>query len=209
VRRRSPSRPEPLWNRNFLLLWTGQATSLFGDRLAYMALFGLVIYTLDGSALHLGTLLASMFIPYFLLGPFAGVLVDRWPRRMTVVVTDLGRAAIYAWLAQASSINSVLPAVFAASALRVFFQPALTSLVPSIVPAANLQVANSALRAARGVCRMAGPAVGGALPCRRSRCFSSEGRSPSNRRAPLASAGWWPRCSRGSGQSSTPLSLGS
>jgi len=128
-----------------------------------MALFGLVVFSLEGSAVQLGTVLASMFVPYFLLGPFAGVLVDRWPRRLTMVVSDLGRAAVYAWLSRAGSLPDILPAVFAASALRIFFQPALSSLVPSVVSASNLQAANSALRAARGVCRIAGPAAGGAL----------------------------------------------
>lgn len=81
-------------NRNFLLLWVGQIISQFGDRLNQMALIALVFKRAPGSTFELAKLMTLTIIPVFLIGPIAGVYVDRWDRRRTMFVCDLIRAVL-------------------------------------------------------------------------------------------------------------------
>ena len=74
-------------NRNFSLLWIGQLISFFGDRIHQVAL-GVLLIDL-GTPLDLGIALAMTAAPNVLLGPLAGALVDRWDRRVTMIVCDV------------------------------------------------------------------------------------------------------------------------
>src|SRR3989338_9830250 len=83
-----------LKSRNFFLLWLGQIISQLGDRLGQMALIGFVYLRDPGSTLEIAKILSFTIIPVFLIGPLAGVYVDRWDRRRTMFVCDLIRAAL-------------------------------------------------------------------------------------------------------------------
>ena len=75
------------WQKNFLIMWTGQAISIFTSSVIQMAI---VWYLTDvtGSAaiLTLATLLG--FLPQAVLGPFIGVLIDRYNRKKIMIVSD-------------------------------------------------------------------------------------------------------------------------
>jgi len=71
-------------NRNFSLLWFSQIVSQFGDRLNQMALLALIYRFAPGSTIQIAKLMAFTIIPVFLIGPMAGVYVDRWDRRRTM-----------------------------------------------------------------------------------------------------------------------------
>src|SRR5262245_52917236 len=82
-------------NRNYLLLWSGQSLSLIGD---YFFLATLTIWMIEQLAsgeswlpLATGGLVIAAALPALLVSPFAGVFVDRWDRRRTMLVTDLIR----------------------------------------------------------------------------------------------------------------------
>src|SRR5688500_1703163 len=79
-------------NRNFSLLWVGQLISFFGDRIHVIALGALVASR--GTALEVGVTFAATAIPSVVFGPLAGVLVDRWDRRRTMIICDLVRAGL-------------------------------------------------------------------------------------------------------------------
>ena len=83
-----------LKNRDFFLLWLGQIISQFGERLSQMALIGLVYMKAPGSTMQLAKVLSFTILPIFLIGPVAGVYVDRWDRRRTMFVSDFLRAAL-------------------------------------------------------------------------------------------------------------------
>ena len=78
-------------DRNFVLLWLGQLISNLGDAALLIAV-PVTIYDTTGSrgALSMWTIAAA--VPTVLLGLFAGVFVDRWDRRRTMIASDLGRA---------------------------------------------------------------------------------------------------------------------
>ncbi|MCP5097793.1 MAG: MFS transporter [Chloroflexi bacterium] len=71
----------------FMIVWAGQAVSLFGSAIVQFALiWWLTLET--GSATILATASLVGLVPQVVLGPFVGVLVDRWPRRLTMIVSD-------------------------------------------------------------------------------------------------------------------------
>ena len=74
-----------LRQRNFGLLWFGGLISLAGDWMLNIAL-PIYVYTLTGSALATGGMLIARLIPNLLLGSVAGVFVDRWDRRHTMII---------------------------------------------------------------------------------------------------------------------------
>ncbi len=82
-----------LRQRDFGLLWTAGLISIAGDFMLLIAL-PLHIYALTGSALAGGGVYASLLVPRILMGSVAGVLVDRWDRKRTMVIVDVARAVI-------------------------------------------------------------------------------------------------------------------
>ena len=75
-----------LKDRNFFLLWLGQIISQFGDRLNQMALVGFIHSRSPGSTVELAKLLSFTILPVFLIGPVAGVYVDRLDRRKLMIM---------------------------------------------------------------------------------------------------------------------------
>ncbi|MCP4427993.1 MAG: MFS transporter [Chloroflexi bacterium] len=76
----------------FFTLWTGQAVSLLGSQLVQFALIWYLTQT-TGSATVLAMASLVGFLPQVVLGPFVGVLVDRWNRRLTMLIADASVAA--------------------------------------------------------------------------------------------------------------------
>lgn len=85
---RSPAVFRALRSRNYRLFFSGQGLSLIGTWMTQTAVIWLV-YHLTGSALMLGVVGFAQQIPNFVLSPFAGVLVDRWNRRNTLIATQI------------------------------------------------------------------------------------------------------------------------
>ena len=110
-------------NRNFSLLWVGQTISQFGDRLNQMALIALVYRYAPGSSMQMAKIMAFTIIPVFLIGPIAGVYVDRWDRRRTMVVCDILRGLLVllipVWLMRLPRAS--LPASLASLAVALAF----------------------------------------------------------------------------------------
>ncbi|HTA44208.1 MAG TPA: MFS transporter, partial [Bryobacteraceae bacterium] len=77
-----------LRSRNYRLFFTGQSVSLIGTWMTRLATSWLV-YRLTGSAVLLGVVGFASQIPAFILGPIAGVLVDRWDRHRTLITTQV------------------------------------------------------------------------------------------------------------------------
>ncbi|MGE5559869.1 MAG: MFS transporter [Chloroflexota bacterium] len=152
-----------LRNPRFLKLFTGQIISLLGDSVAYMGLSFLILYRLGGSALDVGKLMIAATIPTLVLGPIAGVFVDRWSRRRVMIVADVVRALIYAAMPLVSSLNLVYAGVFCASVMSRFFYPAKSAIIPNLVEPDQLMVASGLNQTSGSIVAILGPAVGGAL----------------------------------------------
>src|SRR6476469_9212366 len=134
-----------LRQRNFALVWTAGLISLTGDWLLIVAL-PLVIYELTGSTAATAAAVVSRIVPRLLLGSVAGVFVDRWDRRRTMLVTNvlqglsllplfLVRSADWLWLIYLMS--------FIRSAVVPFFSSAENAFLPRLVGEEDLVPANA------------------------------------------------------------------
>jgi len=144
VRRQSPYL-RLVRNRNFSLLWTGQLVSLLGDRIHVIALGALV--AVRGTELEVGLVFAATAIPNVIFGPLAGVLVDRWDRRRTMIACDVLRSLLVLAvpLAFEVHIGLVYALAFATASVTLLFRPAKTAVLPEIVGDRDLVTANSAM----------------------------------------------------------------
>lgn len=134
-------------NRAFLWLWLSQVAAGAGDMLYTVGVM-VTIYERSGSALQTMGVTVAFTLPPFLLGPLAGVVVDRAPRRAVLIGTHVARALIMLPLLLAGSAPPLwvsYAAVAGLSAAGVFFSPARLAVVPMLVPPAQLVTANSVL----------------------------------------------------------------
>jgi MFS family permease len=150
-------------NRNFSLLWVGQLISLLGDRIHVVALAFLVYAR--GSPLEVGLTFAATAVPNVLLGPFAGALVDRWDRRVTMIGCDLVRGALVLSVPFAIEIHIglVYLASFLIATVTLLFRPAKTAIIPAVVGERDLMTANSAISVSDTAADLLGFPVAGVI----------------------------------------------
>src|SRR3954464_15899455 len=104
------SAPAPMTFRDVLRLtvmrrvWFAQVVSLFGDFLALFAVLSVVTYRMHGTATQVTGVSIAYMAPLVVLGPLAGVFVDPWPIKPTLVTSDLTRAALVLLFFAASSL---------------------------------------------------------------------------------------------------------
>jgi MFS family permease len=159
---------DPLRHRDFALLWSGQAISQLGDGVFTVTL-AIEALRVDPRAIGLSYVLAARLLPAVLLALAGGVLVDRVPRRLAMLASDVARGAAVAVvtvlvaIGEIHLIGLVLMAFVFGVGDAVFF-PAAVAITPELVPAESL-VGASALNGTSlqvaGV--LIGPAVGGLL----------------------------------------------
>jgi MFS family permease len=154
-----------LRQRDFGLLWIAGFISLLGDWMLSIAL-PVAVYELTGSAVATGTLLITRMLPVLVLGSVAGVFVDRWDRKRTMIVANLVRAPLLVALVLVDSADRIwiLYVVgFLVSILSQFFRPAEDALLPLLVREDDLVPANALNALNNNLSRLIGPAVGGVV----------------------------------------------
>ncbi len=154
-------------NLPFLRFWLAQLISQFGDRVHQMALVGLIALRNPGSSFELAKLLAFTIIPVFIIGPIAGVYVDRWDRRTTLFVCDIIRGCLVLSIAfyfiDSSSVYPLYAVVFLIFAFSRFYVPAKMSLIPEIVKEQDLHIANSLVTVTGMIALVFGALFGGLI----------------------------------------------
>lgn len=132
-------------NRTFRRVFLAHATSRAGDAFNTVALVVLV-FRLTESGVGVAATVVFEVLPVILLGPVAGVIADRYPRRSVMVRADLLRAALVMLLALAHEQVAIAYGVaFGVSVGTIFFNPAASSLVPDVVAEDELVDANTSL----------------------------------------------------------------
>ncbi|HWG98910.1 MAG TPA: MFS transporter [Pilimelia sp.] len=160
--------PVPLSrNRDYHLLWTGQAVAEFGHYATTIAL-PLLVLALTGSAAASGLVLGAVAAAQLVAGLPAGALVDRWPRRRVMLVCEAAQAAALATLVLAVWWDAVrlwhLVAVAAVLGVATaLFEPAEDAALATIVPQAQLPTAVALNSARSSLGQLAGTAAGGFL----------------------------------------------
>ncbi|MFH1128988.1 MAG: MFS transporter [Candidatus Omnitrophota bacterium] len=154
-------------NRNFFLLWLGQIISQLGDRLDQMALIAFIYSRAPGSSLQIAKILSFTIIPVFLIGPIAGVYVDRWDRRKTMYICDILRAGLVLtiplFLFYLKSLVPIYAIIFIVFSIGRFFVPAKLSIVPDLVEKKDLLMANSLVNTTGMIAAILGFGISGIL----------------------------------------------
>ena len=160
-----------LWNRNFLLLWQGQAVSQLGNH-AFLLAMAFWVVEATGSASLMGLMLALEMLPMVLLAPIGGAVADRLPRVRILVVCDaLGGVALLILAAAMSSgrcsrtteVALLFAVTLTLGVVNGFFQPALSATIPDLVPADRLSAANSLNQFSIHASQLLGQGLGGVL----------------------------------------------
>lgn len=149
----------------------GQSTSQFGDSVASIA-FLWMMKTLTThtsiSTLYMGFVVAAGSLPAIIFGPFAGVIVDRFPRRQLMILADILRALILFVLTilllhhELQPIGLIL-GYFLIYTFRTIFEPASAVIRKGLVDDSQLLAANAFLQSGKTFMSIAGPSVGGFL----------------------------------------------
>src|SRR6516225_879627 len=88
----APRKPPRLWrNRDYMLLWSGQAVSSVGTQVSTIA-FPFLVLAMTGSATQAGLMGGLRAVPYLIFSLPAGALIDRWNRKLAMILCDGGRA---------------------------------------------------------------------------------------------------------------------
>ena len=155
------------WARRFFTIWTGQAFSLFGSALVQFALIWWLTRE-SGSATVLAIATLVGMLPQILLGPFAGALVDRWNRRIVMMIADVTIAAFTLLLAYLFATDTVqIWHVYAIMAVRAlggaFHFPAMSASTPLMVPQDQLTRVNGLNQTLQGINGLIAPPIGALL----------------------------------------------
>jgi MFS family permease len=154
--------------RQFNLYWAGQAVSNVGDRITIFVVPTVMIVVLHSSPLEVGVVAMAQYLGIPLLGPVAGMLVDRWDNRLTMLACDVVRLlAVLAmpvayWLGVLSTPLLFVCVAIVSSATIVFTIGYLVA-VPAVVPESGLVRAYSRLEGTRSVAEVSGPSIAAAL----------------------------------------------
>lgn len=156
------------WKKQFITIYAGQAFSLLGSAAVQFAvIWWLTIQTESAVTLALASIAA--FIPNMVIGPFAGVLIDRYNRRTVMIAADglvafssvvLGVAFL---LTEAPPIWFIYLILFLRGLGNTFHAPAMQAAIPMLVPAPMLTKAGGWGNMVSSLSNMLGPVLGAAL----------------------------------------------
>jgi DHA3 family macrolide efflux protein-like MFS transporter len=154
-------------NRNFTYLYVGGLVSVSGSTITSLILVWLV-YKETGSAIAITYLGIASILPTITIGLLAGVVVDRFNRRILMIASDLVRAAAVAavpvvMIWAGFSFALVLIVATIVGLFSTIFRPATNSLLPRLVPAGSVQDANGLISASNSVIQVISNVVGGLL----------------------------------------------
>ena len=158
-----------LWRSpDFLKLWVGETISLLGSQTTMLALPLVATLTLNASPIQMGWLGTLQYIPWLLIGLFAGAWADRLRRRPIMIVADLGRAILLGFIPFAAlggflRIEHLYVIGFLVGILNVFFEVAYAAFLPSLVSREQLVEGNSKLQTSASIAEIGGPGLAGWL----------------------------------------------
>lgn len=159
---------EKSWKRQFVTIYAGQAFSLIGSAAVQFAIIWyLTVQTESAVTLALATVVG--FLPHMLIGPFAGVWVDRYNRRTVMIAADglvaLSSAALGAAFLAAGHPPTwfIYGILFLRGLGSTFHTPAMQAAIPMFVPAELLSKAGGWGNLIFSLSNMMGPALGAAL----------------------------------------------
>ncbi|SDT35255.1 MFS transporter [Microlunatus soli] len=154
--------------RAFVIFWIAQTVSLGGLQISGLGLPLTALTALSADTRTLAVLSAAGTAPWIIFGLAVGTVVDRFPRRLLIMISHLGRTAVLAtipvcWLFGVLSVTQLIMVAGAVGILAMIFETAYHAYLPYLVPAAELSAANRRLAITDGAARASGPAAAGAV----------------------------------------------
>jgi MFS family permease len=149
-------------SRTYFPLWLGQLASSFGDTLHYIALVVLV-FRLTGQGLAVAGLVAAEVVPVLVLGPIAGVIIDRFSRKSVLVAADLSRAILALSLLWPQGTWHAYLVAAGMAAGNTFFNPSMQAVIPVLTTEEQRLAANSVGWSTGRLVQVLGSAVVGGL----------------------------------------------
>ena len=153
-----------LWKKKFILIWSGQLFSILSSAIVgYSVMFWLSMETKSAEILAYAVL--ATLLPQALLGPVAGVYVDRWKRKLTMIAADSFVALCSFVLGGLFYLDMAeLWLIYVLLALRsignAFHSPAMQAAIPMLAPESELMRIAGVNQALQSVSAIAGPALG-------------------------------------------------
>jgi MFS family permease len=146
----------------YFSLWLGQLVSNFGDTLHYIALVVLV-FQLTGQGVAVAALVAAEILPVLVLGPVAGVIIDRFSRKAVLIGADLVRAVlVFSLIWPQGAWHAYLVAAGLAAG-NTFFNPTVQAVIPTITTDEQRLAANSVAWSTGRLVQILASAVAGGL----------------------------------------------
>jgi len=158
-----------LWRQpDFLKFWLGMNVNLLGSHLGGLAYSLTAVVLLNASPTQMGLLGATRTAASFLVGPFAGVLLDRTRRRPVIIGSDLTLALVaasipVAYFSGALRIEMLYVVQLLSGMLSILGDVGAMAYLPSVVRRERLMQANSQLQASSSAIAIAGPSLAGVL----------------------------------------------
>lgn len=147
---------------SYFPLWLGQLLSSFGDTLHYIALVVLV-FQLTGQGLAVAGLVAAEVVPVLVLGPVAGVIIDRFNRKSVLIGADLFRAALVLTLLWPQGAWHAYIVAAGLAAGNTFFNPTVQAVIPVLTTDDQRLAANSVAWSTGRLVQILASAVAGGL----------------------------------------------
>ncbi|MFR0555433.1 MFS transporter [Loigolactobacillus coryniformis subsp. coryniformis] len=157
------------WRLNFYLIFSGQFMSGLTTMIVQYAFMWYITDVLkSATALSLSTLM--MFLPWIFLAPVAGVVIDRWSKKAIMIGMDLLAALVaiiismtIGQFAGGALLTLLLVAMLTRAITQVFQQPTLNTIVPAIVPEAQLTKANGQIQTLQSLTAIIAPGLSAVL----------------------------------------------
>ncbi|GAA5158954.1 MFS transporter [Ornithinimicrobium tianjinense] len=155
-------------HHDFRQLWMGDTVSVFGAQFVMFAMPLMAVQLLHADAFEMGVLAMLESLAFLLISLPAGAWVDRWRKKLVIVLGDLLRAALLitlpvAWLLDALTMWQLYVVAFAVGCITVFFDVANQSYLPEIVDGDQISDGNGKLQASQQTAQVVGPAAASAL----------------------------------------------
>jgi len=157
--------PRWLLTRDFRLMWWSQVLSQVAEGVSKLALLWFV-YAVTGSPLKTTVIGLLLTLPPILFGPFIGVVVDRFPKKVILIGSDLARGVLIGVIPCLVSVEhftvaSLYGLTFLYGVATALFVPTLSSVVPFMVNRPQFTAANALLQSTTSIGIILGPAASG------------------------------------------------
>lgn len=155
---------KPLIQNNALMKITiAGIISSFGSKISYFALLKKVMIISNGKILDLGFLTSIQIVPSILLAPFAGIIIDKLPRKWIMIISDICSGLAILATIFVNDLQYIYLIAFIKAAVNVFRFPAQSSFEPNLVSKDNIPLLNSFKASSNSIIQIIGSATGAAV----------------------------------------------